>query len=328
MQLCAKSDPTSLVSVIVPTYNSAPYIVDAIESVLAQTYQNLEIIVIDDGSNDNARGVLVPYRDKITYLYQENRGVSAARNLGIGHAKGEYIAFLDADDIWLPGKLDRQMQFLEGNTNVALVFGDAELFDVNRTDIPCPEQRMSKSRLEERETPKDDVFELLLYGNFITTSTVMLRRSCLERVGGFDESLRSVEDRDLWLRIADKFCIGYIQAVLCRKRLHGSNISSDAPLAAASRIKVLERAVRRRWKRDAELPSGVRTSLAVAYFSLGYSYFDRGDYQRARDNIRLSLRKKIQAKAIMYYVATIMGDPVVGWTRTVKQRLARIRCCP
>jgi len=87
MQVCAKLDATSLVSVIIPTYNSAPYIVDAIESVLAQTYQNLEIIVVDDGSNDNTREVLVRYRDKITYLYQENRGVSAARNRGIQHGR-------------------------------------------------------------------------------------------------------------------------------------------------------------------------------------------------------------------------------------------------
>lgn len=121
MQVCAILHATSLVSVIIPTYNSAPYIVDAIGSVLAQTYQNLEIIVVDDGSNDNTREVLVRYRDKITCLYQENRGVSAARNRGMQHAQGEFIALLDADDIWLPTKLERQLRFMFEHMDVELV---------------------------------------------------------------------------------------------------------------------------------------------------------------------------------------------------------------
>lgn len=117
------------VSVIIPTYNLARYINETVDSVLGQTYKNYEIIIVDDGSTDNTKEALSEYGGKITYIFQENQGVSAARNKGIKEAKGEYIAFLDADDLWLKDKLELQIGLMNSNPEVAMIFTDGESFN-------------------------------------------------------------------------------------------------------------------------------------------------------------------------------------------------------
>lgn len=318
-----KSDNAPLFSVIIPTYNSAAYIAEAIESVLVQTYQNFEIVVVDDGSTDGTRAILVPCSDRITYLSQANRGPSAARNLGIQHSRGELIGFLDADDIWLPNKLERQLQFMVDHMDVALVFGDVELFNEHGTVTPTfLGQKAIASRLHGGEVIIKDAFRSLLRENFITTTTVTVRRSCLREVGGFDELLRSVEDRDLWLRIAGRCPIGCVPEIVGRKRVHGHNISSNGHLATQSLIRVLEkRAIDP--SISGALNLALREQLAHLYFLLGYSHFDRQEYHEARQSFRWSLARKIEAKPIAYYLATLLGTPLVTWARRVKRQWRR-----
>ncbi len=309
-----------LVSVIIPTYNSAAYIAEAVESVLAQTYPNIEIIVVDDGSTDDTATVIAPYRSSVIYINQANRGVSAARNIGMRQARGQLIAFLDADDIWMPGKLERQVKFLARHKNVGLVFGDAELFDVKGTVTSSFLRRNeSPMRLYTAEVVLEDTFKALLVYNFICTCTVVITRACMEQVGGFDESLQSVEDRDLWLRIAGCFSIGCIPELMSRKRVHGHNLSSDGLLALQSYIRVIEQA-RSKSSTSAKVdPTFTEAYLASLYLQLGYIYFDLGRHQEARQNFLVSLTKRISTKPLVYYVATFFGERIVMWARRLKQ---------
>lgn len=299
---------TPLVSVIIPAFNTARYIAEAIESVLAQTYSRHEIIVSDDGSTDKTREVLEPFKEKVRYLYQENRGVSAARNLGVRFAKGDLIAFLDADDVWLPRRLEKQMGFLEKHPDVSMVFADCELFSRSGTVAGSflGEKKCFGNFIGgERVIP--DAFERLLDENYIPTSTVILKRGSFQGVGGFDESLRSVEDRDLWLRIAVKHPVGCVPDVLSRKRLHSENISSDQVEALRSQIRVYTKILGDPlMSKRADHPF-IKSRLAELHFMLGYGYFKKGIYPEARENFILSHSGGMWIKPAAYFALTLMG---------------------
>lgn len=188
---------TPAVSVIIPTYNRSQYVTEAIGSVLAQTFTDYEIIVIDDGSTDNTREAILPYFSKITYIYQENRGVSAARNTGIREAKGEWIAFLDSDDEWLPSKLELQVKDLQQ-------FPDAVL---SCTNIVFEGGAGSQS-IDYFETclsvnfNRTEFIQDALFKSYAFTSTVLARRKDILIVGMFDEHMSIYEDIDLFFRLS------------------------------------------------------------------------------------------------------------------------------
>jgi hypothetical protein len=203
------------VSVIIPTYNAGRFVCQAVDSVLAQTYRDYEIIVVDDGSTDDTRERLAPYGNQIRYVQTNNLERSAARNTGIRQARGELIAFLDADDIWLPEKLARQIAFWERNADLGLVYSwaqciyeDARLPRLLGTDFA--------------DNVSLDVFPGLLLGKFVPTLTVVARAQCLHEVGLFDEQIVIAEDWDLWLRLALKYRFGCVPEILAYYRLNGA----------------------------------------------------------------------------------------------------------
>lgn len=201
------------VSVIIPTYNCAHYLGNAIESVLRQTFTDYEVIIVDDGSTDNTREVverfIAQHPSRIRYIYQPHQERSMARNRGIQAASGEYIAFLDADDEWLPQKLERQVPILDENRKVGLVCSNVVLMDKEGRDFGCPPSR---------ETPNGFVLQELLCGNFIWCLTVLCRRQCFEECGWFDTATIPAEDWDMWVRIAARYAIYHIPGVLARYR--------------------------------------------------------------------------------------------------------------
>src|SRR4030042_1812239 len=174
--------PPPKVSVIIPTYNRAHFILEAIQSVLAQTYADYEIIVVDDGSTDNTKDVLRTYGDKLKYFYQNNRGPAAARNLAISKSEGEYIAFLDSDDVWMPNRLEVQVPVLDDNPDLAFICSDARVVDSRGREINIWRKAKNNNK----------TFESLREENFISTLTVLMRRACFNAVGGFDETLPCV----------------------------------------------------------------------------------------------------------------------------------------
>jgi glycosyltransferase involved in cell wall biosynthesis len=201
-----KNDYNSLtpkVSVIIPTYNRSHFIKDAVESVVKQTYYNFEVIVVDDGSTDNTKELLAEYVNKLNnfkYIYQDNQGRSAARNLGISLAKGDYIAFLDSDDVWFPDKLERQVPILESAPScVVLVHGYK--FMVDKFLQPVPNWEAKLRRLYAMAEQAEENYENYLRSPCIFTSTILVRRAALVEIAGYDIDIQGREDLDLYLRL-------------------------------------------------------------------------------------------------------------------------------
>jgi tetratricopeptide (TPR) repeat protein len=221
-----------LVSVIIPNYNHERYVSDAIQSVLQQTYRNVEIIVVDDGSTDGSRAVIAGFGDQVRYIWQENRGLSAARNTGIAVAAGAYIGLLDADDRVEPDYLQHLVAILAANPDTAAVYCGYRFVDqVNR---PLPQ-------IEVRPLPVDAVYNALLYGNFLVPEAMLVRRSCYTRVGPFDETLRACEDWDMWLRIAQNHPVLATDKILTRHRVLPESMSSDPVRMRTNRFAVLHK---------------------------------------------------------------------------------------
>jgi len=212
-----------LVSVIIPTYNRDKFIGEAIQSVLDQTFRDFEILVIDDGSTDETAGVIKSFLDdRVRYIYQANQGRSHARNHGLKKAAGLYIAFLDSDDLYLPGKVELQVAYLDSNPEVGMVYTSAYCVDEDGSML-----RDSYLASISGHIYKDIAFYVPVT---ITLPTVMARREVFDRVGGFDEKMERFEDTDMWRRIAKEFPIGAITDFTCKLRTHAGNaLAGQAP---------------------------------------------------------------------------------------------------
>jgi glycosyltransferase involved in cell wall biosynthesis len=214
-----------LVSIITPAYNSDKFIGETIESVINQTYKNWEMIIVDDGSTDKTCDIVKKYckRDiRVQYFWQKNSGGAAVpRNVAIGRSKGKYIAFFDSDDLWLPEKLTRQIEYMEKHPDLALVYGLAKYIG-----NPLFEGRLVR---QPKDTVSCSTFEELFICKSIVCMTAMVRASYLQRVGLFNENpdFVSVEDWDLWLRFAHDYKIGFIPEVLGFYRANTQGISKD-----------------------------------------------------------------------------------------------------
>lgn len=224
-----------LVTVIIPAYNAARFVRQALRSALNQSGVPLEVIVIDDGSTDDTLQVLREFGGSIRILRQANAGNIEARNRGARVARGAWLAFLDADDDWLPHKLARQLERTDAQTH--LVYTDRlNVGDIGRVS---PLQSASQNLLE------GDLFEpLLLYGNFITHSSVLIRKKVFEQLGGYDPRVKVCEDWDLWLRYsAQGGHIGLVREPLTRYRWHSSSLTGNLHQMLEGRLRVVQRAL-------------------------------------------------------------------------------------
>lgn len=200
-----------LISVMMPTYNNGKYIKQAIESIYAQKYDNIEIIVIDDGSTDNTKELLKQYKD-IKYFYIEHKGISFARNIALENSKGEYIAFCDSDDYWLPEKINTQIQYFKDHPECEIVFTKYENIFEN--------DELKKNKRAMHEKLIENSFKQYL------PSTV-LRKDLFDRFGAFDENFSGIEDAEFIYRISMKGINvkHYIDKVFYIRRIHGNNIT-------------------------------------------------------------------------------------------------------
>ena len=226
-----------LVSVIIPVFNASGYVVSALKSVFAQTSTDYEVILVNDGSSDTEilEKAIEPYSSRLTYLKQENRGPSAARNLGIRKARGEWLAFLDSDDVWLPHYLEEQFRFLRRNPALHMVYCDATLQD--------PTSAASKTFMQQCPSTGPVTFESLLLEQTqpITSGTVIRRRSVTD-AGMFDEEIRCSEDHDLWLRVAYRGAgIAYQRQVLLFRSVRPGSQGSAPERLFAGEIQTLKK---------------------------------------------------------------------------------------
>jgi glycosyltransferase involved in cell wall biosynthesis len=272
------------VSIIMPAYNVAPYISEALDSVLAQTFKDYETIVVNDGSPDTAEleRVLEPYRENIRYLVQENRGAASARNTALRAARGRLVAFLDADDFWLPEYLTEQVRFLE-ETGLDLVYADAMQFG----EGPLA----GRSYMQDAPSEGDVTFESLIAEkcNVMTSGTVARRESIIN-VGLFDETLRRAHDYDLWLRLAKSGArLGYQKRILLHYRIHFDSLSGDAVTRVDRELRVMEKMSRRDDLTETEratLNERVKRLEADRKLALGKQRLTDGDFNAAAAEFR------------------------------------------
>ena len=209
-----------LVSVIIPTYRRAAFLAETLESVVAQTFTDYEVIVVEDGSHD-APDALLPYGDRITYLWQPNQGVGVARNTGAAKARGRWLAFLDDDDLWAPEKLERQLEAAAANPSAGLLHTD-HLKLVDR-DVRVPPRNPPRERVPSGWVCK----ELVLFSNFIVASSTLVRRTEFERVGGFTTNREWAEDFELWLRLSRVCEVQFVPSPLTIYRDHAGSLSGE-----------------------------------------------------------------------------------------------------
>ena len=222
------------VSVVIPTHNRAQFVSQAVDSVLTQTFRDFELIVVDDGSHDKTFNSLSSHRNHIIYHYQKNRGVSAARNKGISLSKGEWICFLDSDDLWTPEKLEIQQKATQSAGFLAS-YTDEIWYRKNK--------RVNPRRKHDKHS--GFIFEKCLPLCIISPSSVMLHRSIFEKVGYFDETLPACEDYDLWLRVAAHYPFLLVRKPLIVKRNgHGKQLSNQYWGLDRFRVSALEKLLR------------------------------------------------------------------------------------
>ncbi len=201
-------NPKPRVSIIVPTYNRGYCIAEAIQSVREQTWTDWELIVLDDGSTDETAAVLRRFPDIRTIALPRNAGVSRARNRGIQEARGAYIGFLDSDDLWRPRKLETQLEWMEAHPECRVCY----------TDEIWIRRGVRVNPMRKHQKRSGDIFPFCLPLCIVSPSSVLMRASLVREVGGFDESLPACEDYDLWLRIASRYCVHWVEEKLIVKR--------------------------------------------------------------------------------------------------------------
>jgi glycosyltransferase involved in cell wall biosynthesis len=264
-----------MVSVILPSFNYAQYLQFAVQGVLSQKYSDLELIIVDDCSGDGSREIAEEWKrldDRVvTIFHAKNRGLACTRNTGLKASAGKFIALCDSDDIWQPDKLKIQLEHFRDNDQVGIVHSEASIIDGSGA---LTGQRFSGLFHMENQVTSGNLFSELCRRNFLCVPSVVLRREALEYAGGFDESLRSLEDWVCWTKVSRKYLFKYIEEPLVQYRMHGASLSHNSKGMATNRIKAICVLL--------EALSDINSRpLATMLYSLGMSYLELGQAREA-----------------------------------------------
>lgn len=297
------------VSVIVPVRNGREYIHEAVESILAQSFSSLEVIVVDDGSNDFDYQILETLDKRVRVFRLQGCGVSAARNYGMKMARGKYLSFLDADDVWFPGKLAAQIRYLEAHPEIGCVFGGFTKWYSN-ADGTFP---LAESLMEDCSTVMDCeqersgwLYTRLLTGLLVGMNTAAIRREVFELLGGFDESMRIGEDYLFWLKLSRVYEMHALNAKVALYRIHSSSAMSRLD-SENHQARLLEIAAARWGLRN---PDGSELSreefdrrMAESHFTHAYNHFWRGSATVARQSFLKAMRGGTRPLRAAVYIA-------------------------
>jgi glycosyltransferase involved in cell wall biosynthesis len=301
-------DDEPLVSVVIPTYERPQFLEGAIRTSLAQTYENTEIIVVDDGSSEQyADEIVSDFPEGVTCIqHDENKGPSAARNTGIREANGEYVAFLDDDDRWHETKISRQVEALERDHTAGLATCLVAAITPDGDLVHC-----------ETSAPSGDCSDKILIGNQIgTPSRVLVRRECFDDIGTFDESLPTKQDWDFYIRLCQEWNIVAVEDYICFRTVHES-LSSSPKSAKRDNQVIVEKhedLIRRNgcWEHtQAEIEERV-----------GRAYLRQRDRRKARTHFREALRKDLTSRRVPLYLLTFTPQTVVEKLRTIKRGIS------
>ena len=320
------TEPTPRIDVILPAYNGAKVIRKALESALAQQVP-LRVIVVDDGSSDDSAAIARSYGPAVTVITQSNRGVSGARNAGLAAATAPYIALLDQDDIWQPGKLARQLELIDAHPEVGLVFTDMVLLTSDGTVVEDGFLRTTPPYAAlSRHSLGNDAFllpkslgEAIVRFNFISPSTALVRRRALQEIGGFDEGFRLCDDADCWMRLLHRWRGISIEDRLVLSLRWEGNASKQWSKLILERMRIGEKA-----RAHPELfPPGTadyfRKERPVSFHRLGIGALHSGDTKTARAYFTKSLRDRWRLPTALAYGATMMPSRARNWFRRLKR---------
>jgi GT2 family glycosyltransferase len=348
-----------LVSVVIPTHNRAPIIGSAIESALSQTHRNLQIVIADDGSSDDTRSVVESYGSRLTYVHQKNAGVSSARNLGLRHASGEFVALLDSDDRWLPWKIEAEVAALRRHPEAGIVWTDMAAVDetgrlvhprhlrlmyraYGKIDMDKTLQQVDTLGDLTPEAPRDfasaavregDLFSAILLGNLIHTSTVLFRRSWLERTGGFDESFaRTGEDYEFYIRLCSAGPAVFIDAPSTVYRIGAADQLTSPSMAvelARNNLRAVQKWVPRSASRLALSPEMLRRRFSESFAWLGEAELEAGHRWRAAQDLSRSLgaMPRLDRRALLL-ASCALPDTLLEGLRRVKRTILAKRTGP
>jgi glycosyltransferase involved in cell wall biosynthesis len=306
---------TPFISVVITVFNCRRYIGETIQSVLDQRYPHREIVVVDDGSTDGTRDILSQYEKDIRCIYQANRGVAAARNRGIAQSKGDFIALLDHDDLWVPDKLERQVAHSQQYPDAGLYHTDVLYWHMG-TGV--------KERREGiRKEFTGDCYLKLFWKHHVTPSTVLIRKACFDRAGLFDEGLRYVDDWDLWQRIAQHYPFAYLDEPLVIYRFHETNASRNTIEMEQYSLRCVEQSLRR----DPSLYDrigrpAINRQLFMWLFRIGYLCFEAGRHREAHEHFARALKccpSSVHTRLL--WLATLLPPRATTILRQVKQTL-------
>jgi len=339
-----------LVTVIIPAYNCAGFISNAVKSVLSQTYPDVELIVVDDGSKDDTAGVLQPFKQHLTYVHQENGGVSKARNTGMRSASGEYIAFLDADDVWDRSKLEIQVKVMEENRDIGFLFSDfqqmkdQEIFPDRTYETAFNVFREYGCRIEDFFEKKGgvivkgisvdyyygDVYRHLFLGNFILPSSVLFRRSLIDKVGYLNEEYRVAEETEYFLRLSRHAMAGFVKQPLLYYEMPASgNLSgksnTERLMKNALKIQIDSLVNNFRLSEKKEISHYIK-ALSVTYCRLAYYYLSERRVEEARRYAAHGIKTdRTNGKAYRIYVAGMLPQQILEGMARAKRRLGSQR---
>lgn len=304
------NEESPLVSVIIPTYNRASIIERAIQSVLKQSYRNLEIIVVDDASKDNTNEIVRNIKDnRLIYKYHEkNKGPSSARNTGIKAASGEYISFQDSDDVWHTQKLEKQMNYILNKPTLksCVVYSRILRLENNKkTNIPS----------ESVERKEGNIYRYLLKGNFIAMPSIVVHRGCFNKTGLFDEELKILEDWDLILRLSKYFRFEYINEPLV--------ISYHTPKGVNSNYAELGKALEKILLKNYEDYKSDKKILAKMHYNIGYySCLEENNYIKGKKCFKEAF--KIEPHNIKYFISMVAS--ISGNDKYIKLHYINTKC--
>ncbi len=287
------------VSICIPTYNRKDYLKETLDSVFAQTYKDYEVIVVDDGSTDGTKDMLDRSGYKLRYQWQANAGVAAARNVLIKLAKGEFIAFIDSDDLFLPNAIERLLGAIENESGNVIAYSSYLRIDPNGKVIGKCKRKLHNGYITTQ----------LFRSIFVHTLGSMFPKKILKDIGGFDESLLVAEDYDLWLRLSLKHRFVALPEPTAKRRRHANNICSSSFITCSTLLKVLERFYYEKGGREIIPKSSAMRRLSRVACRAGRCAVNEGLTQQGRQLLRQSFRQHPNIKALIHWATSFRHSP-------------------
>ena len=282
------------VSVLIAAYNPPQnYIHETLKSVFNQTFQDFEVIIVDDGSSIDTKDILAPFKNRIRYYYKENGGQNSARLFGLDKAKGKYIALVDQDDIWVPDKLQKQVEFLENYSELDFIFSDfynwfeedgfnpVSFLDKIKVFRKIPTVKAANGSSDAYIFPKNILYDYVKGGSFILQSTVMARKKICKKYDMFKTKTNGREFWEFGLRTFHLLKIGFINEILMYRRIHGNNFFLNHDRQHKVTSIICEDALRYPWM-DSRCKAALRQELSKTYFRLGVGYWAKGNFPQSR----------------------------------------------